>query len=180
VRHATHRVVSAELEAAGERLDDGDREGALALLAEASRRVEDPRQRERLDRARSRIEGAAEARFVLPAGESPEAVEERIDRYNEATRLANAGNLDEAIALFDEVLAGCAPEAMCTSFGETADQVRAIRERKRLIRRYNEAVDLLNDGKRKAALEILRELETNPDPEVQANARKLLDRIGAR
>jgi tetratricopeptide (TPR) repeat protein len=186
---AEGRIAVAEMEAAFERIRADDESGAMAILEAAMQRVQDPTVQQRLalfrdqlvagDSASSPAVGpAASTAFVV---EDLEEAERLLDRHNEAVKLLNAGHAEQALTILDGELEDCAQPQICESIRELHAQISAWIGKSRGIDRYNEAVDLLERGKRKAAIEILRELDDESmDEEVRRRARELMDQIGVR
>jgi len=173
-------VVTAEIDAANQRVVDGDRDGAFALLDAAARRVDDGRLKDRIERARKRIEspGIAFEGSSYDA-DSVDAHNRLVGIYNEAGRLANAGRLEEAAKLIEETLPSCNVPDLCDSMRETLRSMRANLDANRLIALYNEAIDLLNDGKRRPGIEILQEIYPNVrDAEFKNQVRTMLRALG--
>jgi tetratricopeptide (TPR) repeat protein len=189
---AEGRIAVAEMEAAFERFRADDESGAMAILQAAMQRVQDPTVQQRLIQFRDQLVAAdpASSAAVGSAGstestpfvvEDLEEAERLLDRHNEAVKLLNAGHAEQALSILDEELEECAQPQICESIRALHAQISGWIGKSRGIDRYNEAVDLLERGKRKAAIEILRELDDESmDEEVRRRARELMDQIGVR
>ncbi len=173
-------VVTAEIDAANQLVVDGDRDGAFALLDAAARRVDDGRLKDRIERARKRIESpgiAFEGSFY--DADSVDAHNRLVGIYNEASRLTNAGRLEEAAKLIEETLPSCNVPDLCDSMREALRSMRANLDANLLIARYNEAIDLLKDGKRRPGIEILQEIYPDVrNAEFKNQVRTMLRELG--
>lgn len=189
---AEERIAVAEMEAASERMRVEDTSGAMAIVQSAMQRVQDPTVRKRLIRFReemtsgdspsspvagSRVSTGATA-FAI---DDLEEAKRLLDRHNEAANLLNAGQAEQALSILDEELEDCAQPQICESLRSLHEQIVRWIGKSRGIDRYNEAVGLLDRGKRKAAIEILHELDDESmDEEVRQRARELMSQIGVR
>ena len=108
-----------------------------------------------------------------------EETDSGVDAYNEAVRLARSGDLAGAATRLEALAKDCTGEAVCEKARETAAQMRQALAKKERATAYNRAVDLLNDGKRKEAIALLRQLEKDAtDPEFVARVQELLKKLG--
>ena len=104
-----------------------------------------------------------------------------LTEYNEATRLANTGRQEDALAKFTKIAEDCVDEELCAKARNNAADLRRVIANNEFIKKYNHAVAQINRNERKGAVETLRELElTTEDPEKLKDVQLLLRRLGAR
>lgn len=180
LQSAERWVVATEFAAAYERVKAGDPSGAAEILEQTLSRATDPELQRSLEEALQRLDGAMGDGSTAPIITEEMRDDPFIQKFERAMDLANSGQIDEALQVLSEMLDTCGAEEICESIRQAADSLRQVAERERLIGRYNEAIELINDGRRKAAVEILRELEKASDEEVRQRARQILDELGIR
>ena len=190
VTSAEHWVVEAELKAARELADAGDSDGAVGILARAAERTGNAMQRERLERARVSIE--TEAAYASGEISTPEelarqvqadaeAFQRLIGLNSEAALLAEAGKLEEAAKILDQILEDCKGRTMCDRIREDRDRLRTAIAHNRLLDRYSEAVELIKKGERTKGVEILREIERQTtDADFKAQVQSVIRDFGDR
>ncbi len=180
-RSARNWIVAGIAQRAQARLHDGDRPGALVLLDEGLEFVDDVELRERLEYSRGLVAGdPAALRRPVPV-EAGADTAHLVELMNHAGALANQGRLEEALAVLEPPLAECGNAALCERMAAIAGEIRDVLDHNRLIARYNEAVGLLNEGRREAAIERLRALQREAgEGKVRDRVRELLERLGER
>jgi tetratricopeptide (TPR) repeat protein len=169
--------------AARRRLEAQDRAGAQQILDAAMREIHDSRLTADLAGFQRALAAGQQIRFADSAGAMTSAatavdpVEAYVTEYNEAARLAEAGQLDEALARFERLAESCVDEEVCEAAVKSASSI----QHNRWVERYNAAVTLLNEGDRKRSVERLQALEQEvEDPELLAAIQELLRSVGAR
>lgn len=101
--------------------------------------------------------------------------------YNEAVDLANAHRTEEALAKLDLTLQDCKDESACAKVKSLADDLRKVVRHNGWVTRYNEGVDLYNNGKRKQALATFQALESEvDDPQLREAVQKMLASLGVK
>jgi len=110
-------LVEAAIEESRRRYESGELAAAAEPLREALDKVADPQQKSFLEQRLAFVEKAA-------------AEQRRIDAYNQAVTLANAGKYREAQTALDELLADCGEEEVCNAARGLREQLaEAIRRR---------------------------------------------------
>lgn len=84
------------------------------------------------------------------------------DRYTEAVKLFNDGEYTKAITLVDQLLAETHDIVMKRDLQKLRERATNAKNIHDQFDRYNDAVDLANDGKLDAAIAILREISEDP------------------
>lgn len=116
----------------------------------------------------------------LDGGTTSEEINAQISRYNEAVRLSNVGQGEEALELLDALLEECADEGWCYHWRQTTEELRAAVEHKRYAAGFNEAVELANSGKHQQAIAILKELKgLVVDPDLAQKIDHALQQLGS-
>jgi len=162
-----------------QRVEAGDRDGAVDLLDEALAAIADPRLANDLREMRDVL--ASGGHIVFSDDTEQASAARTIETYNRAVELASAGKGEEALQILDRLVEDCEEEQICELARQTGSQLRELVERNRLIGRLNEAVAAANGGDRRRAVEILRSLEAEvDDPQMLERVQELLRSLGAR
>jgi tetratricopeptide (TPR) repeat protein len=174
-REAGECVAQGTVLAAHERLAAGDREGAKEVLERALRSIDDLGLSARLEPIYGVVAQGGNIVFETPAEDAPAR------RYSDILELANAGKYEQALEQLEEFVKECTGADLCRTALETAGELRQVVERNKQVGRFNEAIDLANQGKRKRAIEILVALEPEvKDPELLQGIRETLRALGHR
>jgi len=181
LRYVEGWVMNADVRRAWAMSAEGDREGALLELRRLGRRVEDPGLRSELDRTRKRFESPPSNRPVEVADTQFDEINSLIDGFNQAIGLANDGRLTEALDAIEPLLTGCGGREFCAGWERIAGEFRNQAEHNRLVEEFNRAMELVNSGKRKPAIEILSEIEPEvTDEEFHARVLRALKQLGGK
>jgi tetratricopeptide (TPR) repeat protein len=160
------------------RSEAGDREGAVALLDEATAILGPPWAGE-LVRMREALASGGAVVFSETADEAA-ATAEAADDYNAAVQLASAGRHEEALERMERLVESCGTEQICALARSSATELRELVEHNRFVARFNSAVDKANAGDHRGAAKILRELEQElDDPQQVEQVRELLRALEA-
>ena len=104
-----------------------------------------------------------------------ELAESESSRFEAAARMAENGEYDVALEIYDGIATTAKQPALRTLAAENAAKVRKIKARDRQVDQYNAAVQALNDGDPERARQLLVEfLETELDEDLRVRAEELL------
>lgn len=177
VRDAEAWIVGQEAMEVQRLAQAGDRDGARAVLDRVEQFLRDPELRAQVADLRAVVESDGETLFVSEAEAA--SMERLVERATAASRLANEGELEQALEIMEALETECGETPICERVREQTGRLRDAVVQNRLVARYNQAVDLANDGKPAAAIEILREVAREAtDPGLAEAARTLIRQLG--
>lgn len=166
-----------------ELLDEDDRDGARRMLTSVLEVLPDGDLRAQLDPIYRVVDSGGRIVMIDAPTASPDAGEATpLETYNASIDLINAGKSEEALAQLEAFLDGCdAGERLCDGAAEVVAKLRQRAALDEHVAIYNEAIDLINAGRRRRAREILVELEPAlNDPDLKRQVQGMLDSLGRR
>jgi len=145
VRVGEAAVAHAEIGDAIDLFNEGLIEDAEAQLRRTLEQTRDPGVRSTVQAQLLRLRDA-------------DAAGEEIDLYNRAVAAYNAGQIEDALALLEQLVATSQTADLRQAATERIAELQRTQRFRSQIERYNRAIDLANAGERKQAIALLEEL----------------------